>query len=71
MSDEFPNDPVTRRTEARIAIVEGRPNDAIGILRERGDLSPLGEGADIEEADREDSFDESDLQSSLVEADDK
>jgi len=33
MSDEFPDDPVTRRTEARIALAEGRAEDAAEILR--------------------------------------
>jgi len=33
MSDEFPDDPITRRTEARIALVEGRTGDAVEILR--------------------------------------
>ena len=50
-------------------LLDTRP--AIGILRERGDLSPLGGGTDVEEAEQEDSFDESDLQSTLIESDDK
>jgi tetratricopeptide (TPR) repeat protein len=33
MSDEFPDDPVTRRTEARIALAEGRVGDAAEIMR--------------------------------------
>jgi tetratricopeptide (TPR) repeat protein len=33
MSDEFPDDPVTRRTEARIALAEGRTNAAAEIMR--------------------------------------
>jgi tetratricopeptide (TPR) repeat protein len=33
MSDEFPDDPVTRRTEARIALAEGRTDDAVEIIR--------------------------------------
>jgi tetratricopeptide (TPR) repeat protein len=33
MSDEFPDDPVTRRTEARIALAEGRTDDAAEIMR--------------------------------------
>jgi len=33
MSDEFPDDPVTKRTKARIALAEGRPDDAVEILR--------------------------------------
>lgn len=33
MSDEFPDDPVTRRTEARIALAEGRTGDAAKIMR--------------------------------------
>jgi tetratricopeptide (TPR) repeat protein len=33
MSDEFPDDPVTRRTEARIALAEGRVDDAAEIMR--------------------------------------
>jgi tetratricopeptide (TPR) repeat protein len=34
MSDEFPDDPVTRRTEARIALAEGRTDAAAEIMRE-------------------------------------
>jgi tetratricopeptide (TPR) repeat protein len=34
MSDEFPDDPVTKRTEARIAVAEGRLDDAGEILDE-------------------------------------
>jgi tetratricopeptide (TPR) repeat protein len=33
MSDEFPDDPVTRRTEARIALAEGRTDAAAEIMR--------------------------------------
>jgi tetratricopeptide (TPR) repeat protein len=33
MTDEFPDDPVTRRTEARIALAERRYGDAVEILR--------------------------------------
>jgi tetratricopeptide (TPR) repeat protein len=33
MSDEFPDDPVTQRTTARIALAEGRSADAVKILR--------------------------------------
>jgi len=33
MSDEFPDDPVTKRTQARIALAEGRAGDAVEIMR--------------------------------------
>ena len=33
MSDEFPDDPVTRRAEARIALAEGRTDEAVEIIR--------------------------------------
>jgi len=33
MSDEFPDDPITKRTEARIALAEGRTDDASRILQ--------------------------------------
>jgi len=33
MSDEYPDDPVTQRTEARIALAEGRTDDAAEIMR--------------------------------------
>jgi tetratricopeptide (TPR) repeat protein len=37
LSDEFPNDPTTGRAKARIALAEGRNDEAIDILREQVD----------------------------------